>query len=118
MNTALVSGLTILAASTSLFLPALSAAEEACKVQAIQNETTFPERSQLRGQEGVVYLNVVVGEDGHVQSTALERSSGFRLLDNAASSSVEHWVFDVSNCARKDLPAKHVVAVDFRNDAY
>jgi periplasmic protein TonB len=119
MNTAFVSGLTILAASMSLLAPAASFADEACAPHMVQSPTTFPMRSQLRGHEGTVYLNVVIGEDGHVQRAALQQSSGYRLLDRAASRSViENWVFDVSGCARKDLPANHVVAVEYRNDVY
>lgn len=119
MNTAFVAGLTILAASMSLFSPVIAAADAACEPHTMRSDTTFPLRSQLRGQEGTVYLNVVIGEDGRVQSAALQQSSGYRLLDTAATRSVvDNWVFDVSSCTRKDLPANHVVAVEYRNDAY
>lgn len=119
MNTAFVSGLTILAASMSLLSPAISYAEDACAPHTVRNATTFPMRSQLRGHAGTVYLNVVIGEDGRVQRAALQQSSGYRLLDRAATRSViDNWVFDVSGCARKDLPANHRVAVEYRNDVY
>ena len=115
MKTAIVSGLTILAASASLLSPTLASADT-CAPHVVQSETKFPIRSQLRGHEGVVYLNVSVDENGRAQSAALERSSGYRLLDRAAKSSVSDWVFDVSSCERKDLPANHLVAVEYRQN--
>lgn len=115
MNAAIVSGLTILAASLSLITPLTSLAD-GCEPHSVQNQTKFPLRSQMRGQEGTVYLNVVVDETGRARSAELDRSSGFRLLDRAATRSVlEHWVFDVSNCQRKDLPINHYIAVEYRN---
>jgi hypothetical protein len=46
----------------------------------------------------------------------LRQSSGFRLLDRAADKSVrDNWIFDISNCERKDLPVNHRIAVEYRN---
>jgi TonB family protein len=118
MNTAFVSGLTILAASISLASTA-TFADDTCVPHTVQSTTTFPMRSQLRGHEGTVYLNVKIDETGRVRSADLQQSSGFRLLDRAAVRSViSNWVFDISGCARKDLPASHLVAVEYRNDVY
>jgi TonB family protein len=108
------------AVSMSLLLPALaSAADPTCEPHVVQSPTKFPMRSQLRGQSGIVHLNVTVDENGRATRTALERSSGYRLLDRAATESVRtDWVFDVSNCVRKDLPVSHVVTVEYQNDEY
>ena len=73
----------------------------------------------MRGQEGVVYMNVLIDENGRAQSADLNRSSGYRRLDRAATrSAVDNWLFDVSACERKDLPVKHVVAVEYHNNSY
>lgn len=105
--------------SASLLLPAFANAETVCKPHVVESQTKFPARAQLRGQEGVVYINVKVDENGRAASTELHQSSGYRLLDRAAERSVqENWVFDVSDCVRKDLPANHLVAVDYRNREY
>lgn len=105
-------------ASLSLLLPAFVTAET-CDPQVIQSPTKFPIRSQLRGQSGIVHVNVTVDENGRVTSTQLERSSGHRLLDRAATHSIlAHWVFNVSTCVPKDLPANDVVAVEYRNEEY
>ncbi|HEX7117109.1 MAG TPA: energy transducer TonB [Steroidobacter sp.] len=120
MNAVFVTGLTtFLAASASWLVPAAASAGEACTAHVIQSDTTFPMRSQLRGQEGTVYLNVIVDENGRAREAQIERSSGYRLLDRAATRSVlDAWVFDVSQCVRKDLPITHRVAVEYRNDEY
>lgn len=120
MNATFVTGLTtFLAASASLLCPAATSADEACSAQVLEGETKFPMRSQLRGQQGTVYLSVIVDENGRARDAQIERSSGYRLLDRAATESVlDHWVFDISQCVRKDLPITHRVAVEYRNDEY
>lgn len=115
MNAILVSGLTILAASMSLSAPSASA--DGCNPHTIQRDTKFPLRSQMRGHKGTVYVNVVIDENGRAQSAELHQSSGYRLLDRAATrSALDNWVFDVSGCERKDLPVDHLIAVEYRND--
>ena len=105
-------------AAAVVALPSLSFADAAaCKPRIVQSATSFPLRSQLRGQEGTVYVNVVIDEHGRATDAQLQRSSGYRLLDRSATRSiVESWLFDVSSCA--GLPAQHRVAVQFKNDAY
>ena len=118
MKTALITGMTLLAAVTALHAP-VSSADATCKPHLVQKETSFPLGAQLRGQEGTVYMNVVIDETGRAQSADLHRSSGYRKLDRAATrSAVDNWVFDVSACERKDLPVTHVVAVEYHNNSY
>ena len=115
MNTSLK----ILATAGALMsLPAF-AATDACQPRVIESPTHYPVRSQVRGQEGIVTIDVRIDADGRAASTELQRSSGYRLLDRAAQQSVRNnWVFDISDCIRKDLPATHRVAVDYRNPRY
>ncbi|MGH8185438.1 MAG: energy transducer TonB [Steroidobacteraceae bacterium] len=116
---AFVSGLAILAASISLYATTAAAADGACAPHVIESETLFPKRSQLRGHEGTVYIDVVVDANGRAQKADLQRSSGYRLLDRSATQSVlNNWVFDISTCERKDLPIIHSVAVEYRNHVY
>jgi len=118
MKTLFVSSLATLAAALALHAP-LASADATCKPHLIQKATSFPLSSQLRGQEGTVYMNVTIDENGRAKSADLNRSSGYHRLDNAATrSAVENWVFDVSACERKDLPVTHVVAVEYHNDTY
>jgi protein TonB len=119
MKTAFASGLTILAAATALLAASVASADTSCKPRLIEKQTSFPLGSQIRGQEGIVYMNIVIDENGRAQRADLQRSSGYRKLDRAAArSAVDNWVFDVSACERKDLPVTHVVAVEYHNDAY
>lgn len=119
MKTAFVSGLTILAAATALLTASAASADTSCRPHLIQKETSFPLSAQVRGQEGVVYMNILIDENGRAQSADLNRSSGYRRLDRAATrSAVDNWLFDVSACERKDLPVKHVVAVEYHNNSY
>jgi TonB family protein len=114
MKTAFVSGLTILAAATALLTASVASADTTCKPRLIERQTSFPLTAQLRGQEGTVYMNVVINENGRAQRADLQRSSGYRKLDRAAArSAVDNWVFDVSACERKDLPVMDVVAVEY-----
>jgi len=119
MKTLLVSALTTLAAATALLHAPASVADGACRPRLIEKQTSFPLGAQLRGQEGTVYMNVVISETGRAQSADVQRSSGYSKLDRAATrSAVENWVFDVSACERKDLPVTHLIAVEYHNDTY
>ena len=113
--------LSILATASVSLLHFAPPALAGCDPRVVQSEsyTHFPIRSQLRGQKGTVFLSVSVDQNGRAAAAAVQRSSGHRLLDKAATRSVlENWQFDVSNCERKDLPIGHVVAVEYRNPVY
>jgi TonB family protein len=111
-----IAALTSLIASLGVSL-ICTPAHASCDPRVLLTPTHFPEQSHLRGQEGVVFLQVTVDEFGRVSGTQLLRSSGFRLLDRAAAASVrERWVFDVSGCARKDLPASDWITVEYRSE--
>lgn len=119
MTTILVTALTILAGAAAFTSPATASADDACAPRVLESETKFPISSQLRHQAGTVYIDVVIDEAGRAQMATVRESSGYRRLDRAARNSVvNNWVFDVSGCERKDLPATHVVAVEYRNDTY
>lgn len=57
-------------------------------------------------------LGVKVGADGRVISVSLQRSSGFPLLDQAATSGVKSWTFEPARSAgiavasRVDVPIR------------
>ena len=113
--------LSILATASVSLLHAAQPVLAGCEPHVIQDQsyTRFPIRAQLRGQKGTVFLTVSVDRNGRASTAAVQRSSGHRLLDTAATRSVlEKWRFDVSSCERKDLPVSHVVAVEYRNPVY
>jgi periplasmic protein TonB len=54
-------------------------------------EPIYPERARRRRIQGVVRLEVVIGEDGHVSQVRLIQ--GHRLLVAAARDAVRQWVY-------------------------
>lgn len=53
----------------------------------------YPSAARRRGMQGVVLLQVKVSDKGNVAGIHIMRSSGFRVLDIAASNSVKNWRF-------------------------
>jgi protein TonB len=111
------STLLLLATSSAALLSSATTVQAECDPHVITSPTHFPIQSRMRAQQGVVFLEVKIDESGRVSETQLLRSSGYGLLDRAATSSVrKRWVFDVTNCQRKDLPASDLVSVEYRYD--
>jgi periplasmic protein TonB len=112
------STLLLLATSSALLLTAGVTAQASCDPTVITSPTRYPLQSQVRGQEGVVFLEVKVNESGHVADTRVLRSSGHDRLDRAASLSIrDNWLFNVTSCERKDLPVSDLIMVEYRYDA-
>lgn len=100
-------------------VPLTAVATGSCELQTLDTTTEFPIRSQLRGQRGIVVIQVSVDSQGRVTQTQLVQSSGHRLLDRAAVTSIrKHWLFDITGCEPSTLPATRTVAVDYRNDYF
>lgn len=115
MKAVIVSSL--LATASLMSLPTVTLAD--CNPRAIENETRFPMRAQLRGHRGTVLVKVQLDDKGRAIVTSLHSSSGHRLLDRAAEQSVrKHWVFDVSSCKAEELAETMLVAVEYRNAEY
>jgi TonB family protein len=109
-------GLALLAATSMIAAAPTIAA--ACGMRIVQSDTDFPERSQLRGHDGTVLINVTLDANGRATNAEVEHSSGHLLLDLAAARSVlNKWQFDVSHCDH-GWPAVHQVAVEYRNEEY
>jgi len=53
----------------------------------------YPPLAREKGYEGTVYLRVQVQGDGRVGTLAVDRSSGYEILDRAAADSVKEWTF-------------------------
>jgi protein TonB len=112
-----ISTVLLLAAGSVTLFASSAPARAACDPTVIRSPTHFPLQSRQRGQQGVVFLEVTVDPSGRVSATQLLRSSGHERLDHAASMSIrERWVFDVTSCERKDLPATDLVTVEYRYD--
>jgi len=58
-------------------------------------------------------LKVLVGPDGVPQDIQVEKSSGSRLLDQAAIEAVKQWVFNPGQKAGKAASGYALVPIDF-----
>lgn len=54
----------------------------------------YPKRSLRMGHEGVVWLHVLISEDGQRQEIKLHQPSQYALLNQAAIKAVKKWTFD------------------------
>lgn len=54
----------------------------------------YPGKARHRRLEGTVILEVQVSSEGSVEDLRIKESSGHRILDQAAMSSVRKWVFE------------------------
>lgn len=55
---------------------------------------SYPAKARRRHLEGTVILEVQVSREGRVENLSVKESSGHRILDRAAVSSVEQWIFE------------------------
>ena len=53
----------------------------------------YPPLAREKGYEGTVYLRALIERDGRVGNLAIDRSSGYEILDRAAVDSVREWAF-------------------------
>lgn len=74
----------------------------------------YPRRARARGQQGTVLVAVAIGADGTVASVAVERSSGFPGLDEAACSALAAWSFVPATENGRPVASRLVIPVDFR----
>jgi TonB family protein len=73
-------------------LPAVAANAPRALDHAYPNyQPPYPDAAQVNGEQGDVVLKVRVNEDGRVRNIAIEKSSGFADLDNAAIEGVLSW---------------------------
>lgn len=75
---------------------------------------TYPGLARKRGQEGTVFLKVLVNKEGRVDELEIETSSGFTLLDRAAVSAVRKWSFEPGRRGEERVPMWVRVPVTFK----
>ncbi|MCK6443222.1 energy transducer TonB [Elstera cyanobacteriorum] len=74
----------------------------------------YPAQAQRDEIEGTVRLKLLIGADGRVAEVSLLRSSGHRLLDQAALSAARAWVLEPAHQNGTPTPAWAEVEVPFR----
>ena len=74
----------------------------------------YPKRSRMLVEEGIVKLKVRVSADGQPLSVALEKSSGFSRLDDAALAAVKRWQFVPAKRGDQSIEGWVIVPVSFK----
>ena len=73
----------------------------------------YPLGARLRGEEGVVKVEVCVGGNGHALNCAVVKSSGFLALDDAALAAVKRARFVTASGAAPAKDSKTVLTFRF-----
>lgn len=73
----------------------------------------YPMASRRKREEGMVILRLVISEDGRVADIAINRSSGFSLLDEAAIAAVRKWRWSPTMRDGKPVPITGLVQIPF-----
>lgn len=89
------------------------------KVQANPNyfqnpPPEYPDLAKQMRQEGLVMLAVDVDREGIPIQVEIKKSSGFRLLDQAAVKAVKHWKFQPGRIGDFPVVSEVTVPVRFR----
>lgn len=106
-------------------LPARSQAEAAAPVEALTPPVfnagylrnpppRYPISARRNGEQGTVTLRVLVDREGLPASVAVEKTSGFAPLDNAAREAVRAWRFAPARRGNQAVEAWVLVPVVFR----
>jgi TonB family protein len=81
----------------------------------IQNPI-YPERAKKEGWEGTVVLEVFIDSQGRPERVAINRSSGFAVLDQAAREAVKNWRFRPAQWGGRHIASTGRVPIVFRLD--
>ena len=77
-----------------------------------RQEPAYPERARRAGVEGVVGMRIVLAADGTVRAVELTRSSGSRLLDEAAETAARASTF--TPASRNHAPVASEAEASYR----
>lgn len=73
----------------------------------------YPPTSRQLGEQGKVYLRVLVNVEGNVEQVTLRKTSGYERLDVAAQETVKKWRFVPAKRAEQAVAAWVVVPISF-----
>ncbi len=74
----------------------------------------YPEAAQEKGWEGTVVLSVLVQPDGKAKTVEVKTSSGRKILDQAATQTVQRWTFVPARKGETAVEGWVEVPIDFR----
>lgn len=73
----------------------------------------YPSTARRRGWEGKVLLLVTVSARGEVSKVVVKRSSGYRILDQAALTAVYRWQFQAAQKNGRAVAGQVIVPIHF-----
>jgi len=73
----------------------------------------YPQAAKAAGQQGTTLLKVGIDADGQPLTVDIIASSGFDLLDRAASNAVERWSFEPARSGGRAVASQALVPVQF-----
>lgn len=79
----------------------------------LRQEPAYPDRARRSGAEGVVSVRISLASDGAVRQVELVRSSGSRLLDEAALAAARASTFAPASRNRAPVEAEAVASYRF-----
>ncbi|MGD0844615.1 MAG: TonB family protein [Geobacteraceae bacterium] len=74
----------------------------------------YPAAARFLKLQGTTTVRVLVSPEGRPKTVKLEKTSGARILDNAALDAVQHWLFVPARRGDKPVAAEVDVPVRFR----
>jgi protein TonB len=77
-------------------------------------EPSYPALARRRRQEGVVLLAVLVDAAGKPETVAIQVSSGFASLDDAAVAAVKDWEFEPGRQDGESVASRVEVPIQFQ----
>ena len=76
----------------------------------------YPQSARNRGIEGEVSLTVEVTKDGNAKEVSIAHSSGYAILDRAASDSISNWHFIPARNGDEMIEASVEIPIKFQLD--
>ncbi|SNS56798.1 outer membrane transport energization protein TonB [Sphingomonas laterariae] len=73
----------------------------------------YPVESRRKKEQGIVLLNLLLGLDGRVSEIAVQKSSGFARLDEAALKAVRRWRWSPLMRGGQPMMVRGVVEIPF-----
>lgn len=74
---------------------------------------SYPVESRRKKEQGIVVLNLLLGADGAVSEIAVQKSSGFDRLDQAALAAVKRWRWSPTLRGGLPMMVRGIVEIPF-----